>query len=409
MKRWLFAIVVPIAALSVVAGGHVGQPAARLKSSKRRFPTSRMRSGGVSFTSRDLVEMYLARIERYEPLLNAVISINPRARSEAETLDAERAMGFVRGPLHGIPIAIKDNINTTSMPTTAGALSFQGYTPPYDATLVTHLQRAGAIIIAKTVLTEFANFMSFNMPANYSAVGGYGMNPYDPRPDPRAGNNDGRPALTPGGSSSGIGTAANLWVANVGTETNGSILSPAVQNMLVGIKPTVGLISRYGILPLTADQDTAGPLARTVTDAAILLGAMTGAGPARFTDRDARLRRHPGLHQLPEACGSAGRADRYPARELLQPHCWPGRRDQRRPQCGAAGRDERSDPDPEAGGGRPGRSGRHPEHRGRDTREQSAPLPQLHGESRKLLARVGRTDSSAILPLIWRPSARRRR
>ena len=178
--------------------------------------------------------------------------------------------------LHGIPIAIKDNINTTGMPTTAGALSFQGYTPPYDATLVTHLHRAGAIIIAKTVLTEFANFMSFNMPANYSAVGGYGMNPYDPRPDPRAGNNDGRPALSPGGSSSGIGTAANLWVANVGTETNGSILSPSVQNMLVGIKPTVGLISRYGILPLTADQDTAGPLARTVTDAAILLGAMTG-------------------------------------------------------------------------------------------------------------------------------------
>ena len=282
MKRWLFSIVLivaPVAALSIVVGAHVSQPAARFEIIEATIPgiQDALRRGDL--TSRDLVDMYLARIERYEPLLNAVISINPRARSEAETLDAERAMGFVRGPLHGIPIAIKDNINTTGMPTTAGALAFEGYTPPYDATLVTHLHLAGAIIIAKTVLTEFANFMSFNMPANYSAVGGYGMNPYDPRPDPRAGNNDGRPALTPGGSSSGIGTAANLWVANVGTETNGSILSPSVQNMLVGIKPTVGLISRYGILPLTADQDTAGPLARTVTDAAILLGAMTGPDP----------------------------------------------------------------------------------------------------------------------------------
>jgi amidase len=279
MKRWLLSIVVPIAALSVVVGAHVSQRAPPFEIIEATIPDIQDALRRGDLTSRDLVEMYLTRIERYEPLLNAVITINPRARSEAETLDAERAKGLLRGPLHGIPIAIKDNINTTGMPTTAGALSFAGYTPPYEATLVTNLHRAGAIIIAKTVLTEFANFMSFNMPANYSAVGGYGMNPYDPRPDPRAGSNDGRPALGTGGSSSGIGTAANLWVASVGTETNGSILSPSVQNMLVGIKPTVGLISRYGILPLTADQDTAGPMARTVTDAAILLGAMTGPDP----------------------------------------------------------------------------------------------------------------------------------
>ncbi len=117
------------------------------------------------------------------------------------------------------------------------------------------------------------------MPGNYNALVGYGFNPYDPRPDPREGTNDGRPALTPGGSSSGAGTAANFWAANVGTETSGSILTPANQTMLVGIKPTVGRISRYGIIPITADQDTAGPMARTVADAAILLGVLEGRRP----------------------------------------------------------------------------------------------------------------------------------
>jgi amidase len=133
-------------------------------------------------------------------------------------------------------------------------------------------------------MTELANWVTNGMPGNYSAVGGWGMNPYDPRRDPRAGNdgfgipfNDGRPAMSVAGSSSGIGTAASLWAANVGTETSGSVLSPSNQNMLVGIKPTVGRISRWGIIPITADQDTAGPMARTVTDAAIMLGAMEGA------------------------------------------------------------------------------------------------------------------------------------
>ncbi len=228
-------------------------------------------------TSRDLVAAYLARIAQYEPTLNATISVNQNAYSEADDLDRERQQGRVRGPLHGIPIAVKDILNTTFMPTTGGALAFAGYTPPYDATVVRNLRSAGAIIIAKTVLTELANWVATGMPANYSAVGGYGMNPYDPRPDPREATADGRPAMATGGSSSGIGTAANLWAASIGTETSGSILSPSNANMLAGIKPTVGLISRYGIIPITADQDTAGPMTRTVKDSAILLGAMTGA------------------------------------------------------------------------------------------------------------------------------------
>lgn len=233
-------------------------------------------------TSRQLVEQYLMRIGMYEDRVNAIITVNPNALAEADARDRERAEGRVRGPLHGIPIALKDNVHTTDMPTTGGALAFANLTPGYDATLTKNLRDAGAIIIAKTVLTELANWVAgapTPMPGNYSAVGGYGLNPYDPRRDPREETNDGRPALGTGGSSSGIGTATNFWAANVGTETSGSILSPSNQNMLVGIKPTIGRISRYGVIPITADQDTAGPMTRTVADAAILLGALEGASP----------------------------------------------------------------------------------------------------------------------------------
>ena len=233
-------------------------------------------------TSRELVLQSLTRIALYEEELNAVMAVNPRALAEADARDRERREGKVRGPLHGIPIALKDIIHTTDMPTTGGALAFDGFFPPYDATLTKNLRDAGAIIIAKTVLTELANWVAGSptpMPTNFSALGGYGRNPYDPRRDPRDATADGRPALGTGGSSSGIGTAASFWAANVGTETSGSILSPTNQNMLVGIKPTVGRISRYGIIPITADQDTAGPMARTVTDAAILLGVLESAAP----------------------------------------------------------------------------------------------------------------------------------
>ena len=233
-------------------------------------------------TSRDLVQQYLTRIAVFENLLNATITVKPNALAEADRLDRERAESGVRGPLHGIPIALKDNIHTTDMPTTGGALAFEGFVPPYDATVTQQLRDAGAIIMGKTVMTELANWVAgapYNMPDNYSSLGGYAFNPYDPRRDPRPGIGDGMPVLSPGGSSSGIGTSANLWVANVGTETSGSILWPSNQNMLVGIKPTVGRVSRHGIIPITADQDTAGPMARTVTDAAILLGVLEGREP----------------------------------------------------------------------------------------------------------------------------------
>jgi amidase len=232
-------------------------------------------------TSREIVTQYLLRIATYEDLLHAALAVNPNALDEADERDRERAAGRVRGPLHGIPIALKDNIHTTDMPTTGGALAFVGFVPPYEATLAANLRAAGAIIIAKTGMTELANWIAgapTPMPTNYNAVGGYGFNPYDPRRDPRP-NADGRPVLATGGSSSGIGTAANLWAGNVGTETSGSILSPSNQNMLVGVKPTVGRISRYGVIPITADQDTPGPMAKSVTDAAIMLGVLEGAGP----------------------------------------------------------------------------------------------------------------------------------
>ena len=168
------------------------------------------------------------------------------------------------------------------MRTTGGALAFENLVPPYDATLTKNLIDAGAIIIAKTGLTELAHWVAGNptpMPANYNAVGGQGYNPYDPRKDPREATFDGRPALQTGGSSSGIGTAANFWAGNVGSETSGSILSPSNQNMLAGIKPTVGRISRYGVIPITADQDTPGPMAKIVADVAIMFGAMESASP----------------------------------------------------------------------------------------------------------------------------------
>ena len=241
-------------------------------------------------TSRGLVQQYLDRIAKYEDRLNAIITLNPRALDEADARDRERAQGKVRGPLHGIPIALKDNIHTTDMPTTGGALAFKGFVPPYEATLTKHLRDAGAIVIAKTNMTELANWIATGMPGNYNAVVGYGFNPYDARRDPREGTSDGRPALSPGGSSSGAGTAANFWAANVGTETSGSILTPANQTMLVGIKPTVGRISRYGIIPITADQDTAGPMAKTVADAAILLGCSKAQRPILTIRQPGRAR-----------------------------------------------------------------------------------------------------------------------
>jgi amidase len=282
--RWHLWFVVPSAALAIVGAVRAAGPAAQSKPFQIVEATipemqAAMRNGQL--TARELVQQYLVRIAMYEDRLNAALYVNARALDEADTLDRERKQGRVRGPLHGIPIALKDNIHTTHLPTTGGALAFAGYVPPYEATLTRHLRDAGAIIIAKAGLTELANWVAGNptpMPGNFNAVGGFAFNPYDPRPDPRD-TADGRPVLGTGGSSSGIGTAANLWAANVGTDTGGSVISPSNANMLVGIRPTIARISRYGVIPITLDHDTAGPMARTVSDAAILLGAMEGAAP----------------------------------------------------------------------------------------------------------------------------------
>ena len=220
-------------------------------------------------TSVRLTERFLERVEAYDrsgPRLNAVLEVNSQAREIAETLDRERASGGTRGPLHGIPLFLKDNIATADrLHTSAGSLALKDCIATRDAFLATRLRAAGAVILGKANMTEWANFMTTLMPAGYSSRGGQVKNPYG----------DG---LNPGGSSSGsaVAVAAELCTVAVGTETSGSILSPANWNSIVGIKPTLGLISRSGIVPIAASQDTAGPFGRTVADAAILLGAMTG-------------------------------------------------------------------------------------------------------------------------------------
>ncbi len=289
MRRWFSVLGVgAIAAVTVSVGaqsrppGVEAQDASEFSVVEATIPDMQAAMAAGRVTSRELVVQSLARIAYFEDLVNATMAVSRSALAEAEARDRERAQGKVRGPLHGIPIALKDNIHTTDMPTTGGALAFRGLVPPYEATLTRLLKDAGAVIVAKTMMTELANWVAGSptpMPGNYSALGGFGLNPYDPRTDPRPGFNDGRPALGTGGSSSGIGTAMSFWAANVGTETSGSILSPSNQHMLVGIKPTVGRVSRHGVIPITADQDTPGPMARTVTDAAILLGALEGPSP----------------------------------------------------------------------------------------------------------------------------------
>ncbi|WP_349408896.1 amidase family protein [Pseudalkalibacillus sp. SCS-8] len=211
--------------------------------------------------------------------LNAVLEVNPDALQIAETLDAERKLKGMRGLLHGIPVLLKDNIETADrMHTSAGSLALADHYAKEDAAIVKKLRDAGAVIVGKANMTEWANFMSTSMANGYSSRGGQVLNPYGSQFDV-------------GGSSSGsaVGVAAHFATLAVGTETSGSILSPASQNNVVGIKPTVGLVSRSGIIPLSHSQDTAGPIARTVTDAAILLGALTGQDdrdPVTYTSRE---------------------------------------------------------------------------------------------------------------------------
>jgi amidase len=240
-----------------------------------------MASGRTS--SKALVAQSLARIKAIDkagPRLNAVIELNPEAAAIAAALDRERKAGRVRGPLHGIPVLLKDNIATADrMQTTAGSLALVGVKPPRDAFVVAKLREAGAVILGKTNLSEWANIRSTRSTSGWSARGGLTRNPY---------------ALdrNTSGSSSGSGAAiaASLAVVAVGTETDGSITSPAGVNGIVGIKPTVGLVSRAGIIPIAHSQDTAGPMARTVADAAALLAAMAGSDPRDPETADASVR-----------------------------------------------------------------------------------------------------------------------
>jgi amidase len=233
-------------------------------------------------SAEQLINMYLARVAAYDdngPKLNSYMYVNPQAAATAKAMDAVRfSPNTTVGPLYGVPVILKDLIDTYDMPTTGGAVALKDSTPPVDAFLTRKLREAGAIIIGKATLTEFANGMTSGMPGGYSGLGGYGFNPYNPVALP---GGDGRPLLSPRGSSSGSGiaAAANLSALTIGTETSGSILGPSEANGIVGIKPTVGLISRIGIIPITADQDIAGPMTRTVTDAAIMLGVITGYDP----------------------------------------------------------------------------------------------------------------------------------
>lgn len=232
------------------------------------------------YTSRSLVEKYAARIEELDrkgPALRAVIEMNPDALAIADAMDAERRAGKVRGPMHGLPVLIKDNIATADrMETTAGSLMLVGARVPRDAFIVTKLREAGAVILGKTNLSEWANFRSTHSSSGWSGRGGQTRNPY---------------ALdrSPSGSSSGSGSAAaaNFSSVTIGTETDGSITAPAAAASLVGLKPTVGLVSRSGIIPISASQDTAGPMTRTVYDAAVLLSAIAGTDPRDTATREA--------------------------------------------------------------------------------------------------------------------------
>ncbi len=244
---------------------------------------SRMASGEYSSVS--ITKLYLKRIDAIDkkgPALNAVIEINPDALTIAAAMDAERKAGKVRGPLHGIPVLIKDNINSgDKMMTTAGSLALEGHHAAKDAFIVGQLRAAGAVLLGKTNLSEWANFRSTRSTSGWSSRGGQTKNPY-------------LLARNPSGSSAGSGSAvsASLCAVAIGTETNGSVVSPSSCNGIVGIKPTVGLLSRSGIIPISATQDTAGPMARTVKDAALLLGALTGVDPDDSVTAESKDKTH---------------------------------------------------------------------------------------------------------------------
>jgi amidase len=279
-RRWQAAIVAGLCAGAVAIPAALAAPPGPVRSEHLRstrlaginvdtttIPQLESLMDRHRLTSVQLVQFYVHRIKKLNPLLHAVITVNPGALAAARQADRERRAGD-RRPLLGIPVMVKDNIDTTGMPTTAGSLALAGSTPP-DAFIVTRLKAAGAIIIGKANLSEWANFRSTHSSSGWSGVEGQTNNPYVLDRNPCGSS-----------SGSGVAAAADLATVAVGTETDGSIVCPSGQNGDVGIKPTLGLASRSGIVPISAEQDTAGPIARNVTDAAVVLGAMTGVDPA---------------------------------------------------------------------------------------------------------------------------------
>jgi len=252
------------------------------------------------YSSEQLTRLYLDRIEtidRNGPKLNSVIEINPDAIFIAKMLDEERKSGKTRGPMHGIPVLIKDNIDTgDKMQTTAGSVTLEGHTAAKDSFVVKKLREAGAVIIGKTNLSEWANFRSSHSSSGWSSRGGQTKCPYILDHNPCGSS-----------SGSGVAVAANLCTVAVGTETDGSVTCPASVNGIVGLKPTVGLASRTGIIPISSTQDTAGPMGRTVRDVAILLGAMTGIDETDVVTKESKGRSHPDYTKFLDVSGLKGK------------------------------------------------------------------------------------------------------
>lgn len=319
MKRRTFLALAPLAAALPAAAARdpsLDPATASLQELRDALATGRVRSRQVT----DALLRRIERLDRSGPSLHAVILTNPDARALATERDVERRNGQVRGPLHGVPILLKDNIDTADrQPTTAGSLALAGTFAPRDAFVTRRLREAGAIVLGKTNLSEWANIRSNRSSSGWSAVGGQTRNPY-------------ALARNPSGSSSGsaAAVAAGYAPAALGTETDGSIVSPSHHCSVVGLKPTVGLVSRTGIIPISHSQDTAGPMTRTVTDAALLLGVLAAADPAdpatlqpdalrhadytRFLDRDGL--RGARLGVVRQACGGHAEAHALFLRQL---------------------------------------------------------------------------------------------
>ena len=258
----------------------------------------KMASG--KYSSQQITKLYLDRINAIDksgPMLNSVIELNPAAMEIAKSMDDERKAGKLRGSMHGVPVMIKDNIDTNDkMQTTAGSLAMEGHIAAADAFVVKKLREAGAVIIGKTNLSEWANFRSSSSCSGWSSRGGQTKCPYILDHNPCGSS-----------SGSGVAVAANLCTVAVGTETDGSVTCPASVNGIVGLKPTVGLISRSGIIPISATQDTAGPMGRTVKDVAILLNAMTGIDPADAVTKESEGRSHADYTKFLDANGLKGK------------------------------------------------------------------------------------------------------